>query len=367
MFNINSIFRISASPIPTNSIMSKEITVLGVNGGNGVILHQFLRKPFKLLGNIENRSLFKTPENIQWKANFKEIPLEKTLNAKFIIGVKPDVIIGAPDCGHSSILSYSRAKKKGNAKENASLTMFLKSIGVLRPKIFIMENLSALLEQYTEEDFKKGFPKYRFIFLHGSVGHFGNSQLTRKRLLVIGIKKRYYKEVKKYFKLPKLDKSKLKYSGELIGDLMRQYPRPTLCHVREINNTIITLYAGKKMKLSDIQERWITELAFKKRWPVEDRNFKNAPGVYKNLESDYPSTARKQNRQFNHAGQMMSPRELGRIQGVPDFFNLVFLPSNPQYWINKGRVSVTKCPPYEVGTWAYHSLKKAFNTINHDN
>jgi site-specific DNA-cytosine methylase len=47
----------------------------------------------------------------------------------------------------------------------------------------------------------------------------------------------------------------------------------------------------------------------------------------------------------------MSPRELARIQGVPDSFKIHLDKDNLQYWINKGRASVTKCPPYQIAQW----------------
>ena len=47
------------------------LQVLGVNGGNGIILHPFKNQ---LIRNIEPRGVFKTPGNAQWKLNFKDIP-----------------------------------------------------------------------------------------------------------------------------------------------------------------------------------------------------------------------------------------------------------------------------------------------------
>lgn len=340
----------------------KKYNVVGVCGGNGVLLHPFIKKPYSLLANIEARGAFFTPSNIQWRVNFKDTPLLKKVEA-LDNPPKVHLLVGAPDCGHSSIMALTRVKKLGVAKDNVSLNQYLKAIATLRPTIFAMENLVALLDQYTELEFKETFPDYRFIFIRGSVGLFGNSQLTRKRLLIIGVRKKYFKLVKLCFKVEPINKAKLKKAGDLIGDLFPLYPSPSLCHVREPNNTIITMYSGKKLKVGLIKRRWIGPLAFKKRWPVEDRNFSNAPGVYRNLEDDYPATARKQNRQYNHAGEMMTPRELARIQGVPDSFKLVFSENNPNYWINKGRATVTKCPPYEMATWLHSQVLQALNLI----
>lgn len=347
--------------------MNNKITVLGVNGGNGVILYPFLSSKFKILANIEPRGVFGTPRSIQWKLNFEDIPLHKTIIEAPIGGKDVDVIIGAPDCGHSSILSYSRAKKFSEAKDNKSLTLFIEAVGYYLPKIFIMENLGALLKNYGEQDLKEAFKDYNIKLIEGPVSNYGNSQIHRKRLLIVGLRTDIPKKYLKLAKLPELNVSALKTSGQLINDLRAQYPNPKICHVREKDNTVITIYAGKKMKVGDIKEMWLKKYTFEKRLPVEGRNFTSAPGVYKNLEDDYPATARKQNRQFNHFGEMMSPRELARIQGIPDSFKLAFEETQAQYWINKGRVTTTKCPPYEMADYMAKLTRKILKKINNEN
>ena len=151
---------------------------------------------------------------------------------------------------------------------------------------------------------------------------------------------------------------KLKTSFELVGD--REYPNKKLCHIREDINDIITLYAGKKLRLDEIQAQWLFEFPDSKRWVVKDRKFTTAPGVYRNLPNEYPLTARKANRQFNHDGLMMTPRELARIQGIKDSFKLHYNKQQKGYWINKGRVTVAKTPPYEVGLWFFKRIKKLY-------
>jgi len=334
--------------------MINEIKVLGVCGGAGVILYPFLDKRFKLLANIEPRGIFGTPSQVQWKLNFNEIPVYRTLVELYS---EVDVIVGAPDCGHSSILSYSRMKGFSDAKENKSLSLFIMAVQqTYKPKIFVMENLGALLKNYGENDLKEAFGDYNVKLIESSVANFGNSQIHRKRLLIIGVRKDLPKKWLKYWKLPEIDYSRLKNSGQLINDLRFVYPSLKLGHVREKDNTLITIYAGKKLKVGEIKKLWLTKYLGDKRLPVEGRNFTSAPGVYKNLEDDYPATARKQNRQFNHFGEMMSPRELARIQGLPDKFILAMDDANIQYWINKGRATVAKCPPYEVGTYIKRKL-----------
>lgn len=325
--------------------------ILGVCGGNGVILHPMKNR---LIGNIEIRKIFHTKANEQWISNFGDIPYIKTKN-----GINQfnnvDAIIGAPDCGHSSILSYSRIKKLTDPMDNESLNLYFESIEKFKPKIFMMENLPKLIEQIKILDF---LPDYEIIMHDLSVFHYGNSQKNRVRLVIIGYRKDLNKQIKNkiQYHFSNIYKvSSIKTCEELIEGLEEE--NYDLCNVREDINSIITLYAGFKISLKDIRDYWLRYPDLK-RYLVRDRRFTTAPGVYRNLSSDYPATARKANRQFNHYGLQLTPRELARIQGVPDSFNIHFDINNKQYWINKGRVSVTKTPPYEIGLWFYTQLKK---------
>ena len=152
--------------------------VLAICGGNGMML-----KPLRkyLVGNIELRSLFKTPEDIQWYSNFPGIPVYN--NPKILPSWERfkdvDVVVGAPDCGHSSILSLSRIKTKTDPLENESVNLFFSGILVLSPKIWIMENLPAFLDAIPFKFLKNTFPDYTFKLIQGSVSEFGNSQKNR--------------------------------------------------------------------------------------------------------------------------------------------------------------------------------------------
>ena len=325
------------------------MTVLGICGGQGVNLFPFLKcEGFKVLGNIEPRRVFMSPCNSQWKVNFPKTPVQWGEDIK--ITGKVDVIIGAPDCGHSSVLGLSRKKVYGNPKENKSLTFFIKSVQGYQPRVFVMENLHALLKTYGKKDLKEAFKGYHIKLVSDSVKVFGNSQVTRKRLLVIGaLKKKDLRVFKLREKPYKLKTSKELAKGLVLGENG---------HIREPLSTPVTLYGGYKTTARVIRDRWVGELLNKRRWSVEGRRFTSAPGVYRHLATDYPATARKANRQYNQKGLMMSPRELARIQGIPDDFVIHIDTDKLNYWINKGRLVVTKCPPYEIGTWALKCLTK---------
>lgn len=328
--------------------------ILGVNGGSGVILYPMKKH---LMGNIEIRSVFKTPGDIQWKLNFGDIRLD-TNSEELVNYSKPDVIVGAPNCGHSSVLAYSRAKMTSDPMKDASFELFLISINYHKPKIFMMENLAKSLDMVPKEVWLNSFPDYELIFHDLSVEEWGNSQLTRKRLVLIGIKRSHFGEhlskVQYYFSnVYKLQE--IVTCGELLSGLGEE--DIDIGHIREDISDYITIYSGKKLTLKQIQEFWLNNPTLK-RWPVTDRKFTTAPGVYRNLDSGYPAVARKANRQFNQRGLQMSPRELAIIQGIPSRFKIYMDPNKKGFCINKGRTTVTKCPPYEIGLWFYKQLKQ---------
>jgi len=325
--------------------------VLGICAGNGVILHPFKKY---LIGNIEPRGIYHTAKEEQWKANFGNIPLWKDESYENSY-LEPDIIIGNPDCGHSSILALSRAKKFSDPKDNPSLTLFLKLVGYYNPSIFLMENLPKLLEQYPREELRDLFPNHHILFHTKSVWAWGNSQKNRKRLVMVGIKKKM-KGMRKYLRNV-YTVAEHKTCGELLKNL------PQNGNVREPLTDLITLYAGFKVNLKAIKELWDFNPR-EKRWKVYNRKFDTAPGVYKNLFNDYPATARKANRQFNHESLQMTPRELARIQGIPDHFVIYINQDNIKYWINKGRTTVTKTPPYEISLWFYKQVLKIFRHGN---
>lgn len=318
------------------------LRTLGCCGGNGVILHAFRKQ---LISNIEPRSIFHTPNQIQWRLNFS-VPFDKDLAIRYPKS-SVDVIIGAPDCGHSSILAYSRAKKLSDPKENISLTFYTGQINYYKPKLFLMENLPKMAEVV---DLEQSFPDYDLRVFNESVSVWGNSQYSRVRLVVIGIRKDL--ELDGYLiELPNLKEFNHKNVNELFDGLGKM--NGIHCHVREPDDYTIPLYIDGKRKITvkEAREIWRTRFKDKSRWEVEDEKMKNQPGVYRIFGNGYPLTVRKQNRQFGPDGNMLTPREIARIQGIPDNFKLWYDPDRSLYCINKARVTVAKTPPYEIGAW----------------
>lgn len=332
--------------------------VLGITSGLGVSLYPFRKN---VICNIEPRGLFHTRGNEQWKLNFGEIPLYGMLPAEKSFFEPIDVIISSPDCGSGSILRYSRSKELGDHKKNHSLLMFFESIKIFQPKFFEFENLDGLFKSFPEKDFREQVKNYYLIIHNAPVSNWGNSQINRKRLIIIGIRRDLpFKKLKKYFRLPNIPY--VKTCKEIYGDL--PLVDKELCHTREPITEIISIHARCRMSLFDIAQTWNQRLKGKKRWETEPGfKFSTAPGVYRNLDSSFPATARKANRQFDNMGLTLTPRQLARVQGVPDSFKLYYDDTKPKYCINKARCVITKTPPMNISYWFKRKLEKALKTL----
>lgn len=331
----------------------KKLKILGVCGGNGLTLFPFKRY---LIGNIEDRNVFKTDKNLQWYTNFQVPFVDDLMVAKFLFK-NPDIIIGAPDCGHSSILGFTGNKKRKDPIENASIKLFFQAILDYKPKVWIMENLPALLNSISMRDFKNNFPDYRFIFHTMSMAELGNSQKTRKRLVVVALDKSLPAEL--FLAFSEIERqNEPKTVGKLLDDLKEDNPK--IGNIRESPDKKIKM-GKKKFSFGEIEEGWNNRYKGKTYWPLDEKNKGSnyIPGVYRLDTNKFPQTVRQDPRQFRPDGKPMSPRELARIQGVPDKFQL-YIPEDTdrqEYFINKARVTVAKGAPYELGLWLRSKIK----------
>lgn len=342
---------------------TKSIGVVGINTGLGVSLFPFKNS---VLFNLEERGVFHTRGDEQWLANFPErILMKHKEDLSSAAGLQTDVIISTPDCGSGSMLRFSRAKVGGDHKKNSSLKTFFDSIELLKPKFFLFENLQALFKSFPREEFEELLSDYKLVVHNVPVSKFGNSQIHRKRLVIVGIRKDLdYKQIRRHFKLPNEEKIKLKSSYELYSDLTAE--DVSIGHVRELSSDVISIFARKRLSIEQIKLEWQTRLSEKSRWITDaGEKFSSAPGVYRNLKHKAPATARKANRQFDHKGDMLTPRQLARIMGVPDDFKIYMELGKRNYWINKARTTITKGMVYEISTWFKKGLLNSQDLWNH--
>lgn len=329
------------------------MNVLGVCAGQGALLFPFRKH---LIGNIEVRGVFHTPGEEQWKANFGNIPFYKGFCLQEF-DEKVDIIISSPDCGASSVMRLSKVKELGNPKDNRSLNLVTAAILEYKPKIFLIENLPRLLSLLPKDFFEETFKDYKLVFHERSVSDYGNSQVSRKRLIVIGVHKKTGKKYLNAFnevfqvKTPKLTRDLL-----FVSPYGSNYNIP-------IEKTLAMydyrkLPEKKNLTVEKIQVLWNSDFKNEKKWPIKTAKMSTLPGVYR-LELDKPPlTLRPADRQFRPDGYPLGILDFKAIMGFPKAYKIFMDEGNYLYWLNKARYTIAKGSVYEISVWFKRCLKK---------
>lgn len=330
------------------------MNVLGISAGQGGLLFPFRKR---LLGNIEPRGVFHTPGEEQWKANFKDVPFYKGYCLQEF-DEKVDIIISSPDCGASSIMRLSKVKELGKPKDNRSLNLVIEGINYYKPKIFLIENLPRLLSLLPNKYLQEAFKDYKLIFHERSVSDYGNSQVSRKRLIVIGVHKKTGKKYLNAFnevfqvKTPKLTR-----------DLLSVSPYGSNYNI-PIEKTLAMydyrkLPEKKNLTVEKIQVLWNSAFKNEKKWPIKTAKMSTLPGVYR-LELDKPPlTLRPADRQFRPDGYPLGINDFKAIMGFPKKFKIYIDQENYLYWLNKARYTIAKGSVFEIAIWFKRCLKRA--------
>ncbi len=330
------------------------MNVLGISAGQGGLLFPFRKR---LLGNIEPRGVFHTPGEEQWKANFKDVPFYKGYCLQEF-DEKVDIIISSPDCGASSIMRLSKVKELGKPKDNRSLNLVIEGINYYKPKIFLIENLPRLLSLLPNKYLQEAFKDYKLIFHERSVSDYGNSQVSRKRLIIIGVHK---KTGKKY--LNAFDEVFQVKTPKLTRDLLFVSPYGSNYNI-PIEKTLAMydyrkLPEKKNLTVQKIQLLWNSDFKNEKKWPIKTAKMSTLPGVYR-LELDKPPlTLRPADRQFRPDGYPLGINDFKAIMGFPKKFRIYIDEGNYLYWLNKARYTIAKGSVYEISIWFKRCLKRA--------
>lgn len=334
----------------------EKFNLLGICAGQGALLFPFVNsKKFNILGNIEPRSVFHTKPESQWKANFKGIPFLK--GYELPKDWHPDIILSSPDCGSCSVMRLSKSKTLGDPKSNKSIQLVFQSIQYYEPALFLIENLPRLLSLISKEMLMDFFKDYKLIFHERSVSDYGNSQVSRKRLIIIGVHKKTGKKYLNAFnevfqvKTPKLTRDLL-----FVSPYGSNYNIP-------IEKTLAMydyrkLPEKKNLTVEKIQVLWNSTFKQEKKWPIKTAKMSTLPGVYR-LELDKPPlTLRPADRQFRPDGYPLGINDFKAIMGFPKQFKIYIDQENYLYWLNKARYTIAKGSVYEVGIWFKKCIKR---------
>lgn len=328
------------------------MNVLGVSAGQGALLYPFRKH---LLGNIEPRGVFHTPGEEQWKLNFGDIPFFKGYCLQEF-DVPVDIILASPDCGASSIMRLSKVKELGSPKDNRSLNLVTAAILEYKPKIFLIENLPRLLSLLPVDFFNVAFKDYKLIFHERSVSDYGNSQVSRKRLVVVGVHKKTGKKYLNAFnevfqvKTPKTTR-----------ELLFETPYGSNWNIPIKKKLAMYDYRKLPEKINltveEIHTLWNSSFKNEKKWPIKSAKMSTLPGVYR-LELDKPPlTLRPADRQFRPDGYPLGIRDFKAIMGFPKSYRIYIKEKDYLYWLNKSRYTIAKGSVYEIGLWFKKCLK----------
>lgn len=334
----------------------EKFNLLGICAGQGALLFPFLRsKKFNLLGNIEPRSVFHTKSESQWKANFKGIPFLK--GYELPEDWHPDIILSSPDCGSCSVMRLSKSKTLGDPKSNKSIQLVFQSIQYYEPALFLIENLPRLLSLISKEMLMDFFKNYKLIFHERSVSDYGNSQVSRKRLVIIGVHK---KTGKKY--LNAFNEVFQVKTPTITRNLLNDYQNPLNYNI-PLDKTLAMydyrkLPKKKNLTVKKIQLLWNSDFKNEKKWPIKTAKMSTLPGVYR-LELDKaPLTLRPADRQFRPDGYPLGILDFKAIMGFPKAYKIFMDEGNYLYWLNKARYTIAKGSVYEISVWFKRCLKK---------
>lgn len=179
-------------------------TALGIMSGIGSMLCAAQQEGFTIVGNVEHRSYFWTGT---FEANFPKAFFVKQLDN---LSTKVDVIFAHPSCGNHSSLNTTGRSKNSDAGDIPPLIEYLQRI---RPTFFVIDNLAKMLNVVSIKVWAKSFPEYDLFPEFVSNYHYGNAQLKRTRLIIVGAKK------KERFVFVPGEVDKKTTVKEIIGDL----------------------------------------------------------------------------------------------------------------------------------------------------
>jgi site-specific DNA-cytosine methylase len=161
----------------------KKPTALGLYSGIGSMLCAARQSGFKIIGNIEPRSYFHTGT---FEKNFPEAEMARKYEAfEFRDTPQIDVVFAHPSCGNHSSLNTT-GKKENKNKDPGDIPNLIKYLISVRPRFFVIDNLPKMLNVVPMSVWRKAFPDYDVVPELVSNYHYGNAQLKRVRLFIIG-------------------------------------------------------------------------------------------------------------------------------------------------------------------------------------
>lgn len=269
--------------------------------------------------NINNAKVFNKdiceilPGNIGAGLSFEEKQLQRKIG-------KIDIILAGPPCqGHSNLNNKTRR----NDPRNQLYLKVIRAIEVLKPKIAIIENVTAIKFDKSglinkSEEFLTNLG-YKVELIEINARNFNVAQ-NRKRLLLVAYNLVFHRTLEKYIKTINNDKLSLK---DVIGDLVEEpEDKDSIFYIASKDSP------QNKKRINYLFDNDLYDLPNNLRPNCHSEKIHSYVSMYGRLKMDLPAQTITSG--FGSMGQgryvhplkkrVLTPHEAARIQGFPDYF-----------------------------------------------
>jgi DNA (cytosine-5)-methyltransferase 1 len=171
----------------------KEFKAIGITCGIGSMLLGARQAGFKIVGNVEWRNYYRRLDangNNTFLRNFPGAFLVDKLDSLMPHQkddyTNADLALGHPECGNFSALSFSNKNKAEKELDPGDIPLFVDMVATFKPKFFVMDDLPRSFGAFPMSEYHQRLPEYdlfpEWIDNYG----YGNVQLNRKRMFMIG-------------------------------------------------------------------------------------------------------------------------------------------------------------------------------------
>lgn len=326
--------------------MTKKRTFIDLFSGAGGFLRGFMDANFEPLFSVE---VWK-PAIQSHERNFPQIPLYdkdiRTINNEelFKYKDKADVVIGGPPCqGFSTI-----GKRLMKDPRNELVFEFIRFVDVIKPKVFLMENVRGLLSSNngkTRDAICKEFEAIGYHNVHYNVlcaADYGVPQM-RYRVFFVGVRK----DIELRLDFPQAlisNKENYQTVGQAINDLLGK-ENSFQNHVPMKHNKIVAermsyIPEGCGVPIDGLPEH----LSKGSRTDFVNNKIKNFSHVFKRLHREKPATTMVPGHNafplHPTENRSLTVREAARLQTFPD--DMVFMGNRQNQCIQVGNAVPVK-------------------------
>lgn len=334
--------------------MATHLTALGMTDGVGSMLVGAKDQDYEILGNIEWRKYYHSGT---WQYNFDNAWMVNTWEEAPSIPDDLDIIMGHPECGQWSNLGFS---SMGNTMARyevpSDIPVFIHGVRKYRPKMFAMDNLVKSLHAVPLTKWAEELPEYDLFVEYVSNYHYGNVQLHRKRMFIIGALKEFG-----YVFQPG-EFSHTKSVWDEIGDLYGKTEYDVPNHVQfpdELQSAAQDYFTGRRMNVAEAAKLF-QELPAGRApaYLAKDGTEKKRIGMMRLYKDKHSHTLTGSNYHMHPiTGKPITVRERARIQGFPDSFEFIFKKKTHHYDTNGSR-QTGKAMPIQFCTFMTDQFKK---------